>query len=86
MKHTTSLMTAAAALASAVLLVACGGGSSDAAPAAIDAVPDSASASPEGMVAYLGELAKALPDEREPLDIAGWKPPTSETAEPVALQ
>jgi hypothetical protein len=85
MKHTTSLMTAVAALASAVLLVACGGGS-DAAPGAIDAVPDSASASPEGMVAYLGELAKALPDDREPLDIAGWKPPTSETAEPIVLR
>ena len=85
MKHSTSLMTAAAALVSALLLVACGGGG-DAALAAIDAVPDSASAAPEGMVAYLGELAKALPDDREPLDIAGWKPPTSETAEPVALQ
>jgi hypothetical protein len=85
MKHSTSLMTAAAALASAVLLVACGGGS-DAPPAAIEVVPDSAGASPEGMVAYLRELAKALPDDREPLDIAGWKPPTSETAEPVALQ
>jgi hypothetical protein len=85
MKHTTSLMTALAALASAVLLVACGGGS-DAPPQAIDAVPDSASASPEGMVAYLGELAKALPDDREPLDIAGWKPPTSETAEPIVLR
>lgn len=85
MKHSTSLMTAAAALVSALLLVACGGGG-DAALAAIDAVPDSASASPEGMVAYLDQLAKALPDDREPLDIAGWKPPTSETAEPVALQ
>jgi hypothetical protein len=81
MKKSTLLLIAAAG----ALLVACGGGS-DAPPAAIDAVPDSASASPEGMVAYLGELAKALPDDREPLDIAGWKPPTSDTAEPVALQ
>ena len=81
MKKSTLLLIAAAG----ALLIGCGGGS-DAPPAAIDAVPDSASASPEGMVAYLGELAKALPDDREPLDIAGWKPPTSETAEPVALQ
>ena len=78
-------MTAALALVSALLLVACGGGG-DAALAATDAVPDSASASSEGMVAYLDQLAKALPDDREPLDIVGWKPPTSETAEPVALQ
>ena len=81
MKKSTLLLIAAAG----ALLIG-GGGGSDAPPAAIDAVPDSASASPEGMVAYLGELAKALPDDREPLDIAGWKPPTSETAEPVALQ
>jgi hypothetical protein len=77
-------MTALAALASAVLLVACGGGS-DAAPSPIDAVPDSASASPEGMVAYLDALAKSLPDDREPLAIAGWAPPLSETAEPSPL-
>jgi hypothetical protein len=81
MKKSTLLLIAAAG----ALLVACGGGS-DAPPAAIDAVPDSASASPEGMVAYLGELAKALPDEREPLDIAAWMPPASETAEPIELR
>ena len=81
MKTSTLLLIVAAG----TLLVACGGGS-DAPPAAIDAVPDRASASPEGMVAYLGELAKALPDDREPLDIAGWKPPTSETAEPIVLR
>jgi hypothetical protein len=81
MKKSTLLLIAAAG----ALLIACGGGS-DAPPAATDAVPDGASASPEAMAAYLGELAKALPDDREPLDIAAWMPPTSETAEPIALQ
>ena len=71
------------AACSAALLAACGGGGS--APAAVDAVPASASQSPEGMVAYLLALSKDTPDDREPLDVSGWSPPRSDTTEPQPL-
>ena len=82
MTKTSTLLVAAAACA---LLAGCGGG--DGAPAAspLDAVPASANASPEGMAAYLKSLAREQPDDREPLDLAGWAPPASETAEPAAI-
>ena len=71
------------AACSAALLAACGGGGS--APAAADAIPASASQSPEGMVAYLLALSKDTPDDREPLDVSGWSPPRSDTTEPQPL-
>ena len=81
MTKTSTLLMAAAACA---LLAGCGGGGAPAA-SPLDAVPASANASPEGMAAYLKSLAREQPDDREPLDLAGWAPPVSETAEPVAI-
>ena len=82
MTKTSTLLMAAAACARLA-----GGGGGAGAPGAspLDAVPASANASPEGMAAYLKSLAREQPDDREPLDLAGWAPPASETAEPAAI-
>lgn len=67
-------------------LTACGGGGGDApAPAPTDSVPDSASASSAGMVAWLKRLAGMAPDDEEALDATRFAPPRLEDAEPEAL-
>jgi hypothetical protein len=84
MNHRTLIVAAAAAL----LLAACGGGGNgvDDVPAASDAVPDSASASVEGMVRWMKALAAEDNEGREPLDAARFAPPKPDDAEPVALR
>jgi len=74
-------------------LPACGGGSSDTAqsapqPQPQDGVPASASTSVQGLNAWMKPLvavAAAVVDAMEPMDVSGFKPPTSETDEPDPL-
>ncbi len=86
----------AALSASAVLLLAAcgggGGGGTDVAmpqpPAAApqlaptDAVPSSANASAQGLVAYLKALAGDRSETKEPVDLTNFSPVRSETASP----
>ena len=78
-----------AALCAAAMLAACGGGGGDAAappaPAATVEVPGSASASVDGLVAYLKELVASAADMLEPVDVSAVTPPASETAEPTTV-
>lgn len=78
-----------AVFTAAALLAGCGGGGSDATPvpppAATDAVPDSASASAQGLKSYLMALSRLLPEDAEPLDLSGFAPQTSDDAEPEAV-
>jgi len=71
------------------LLSACGGGSDDAPspapPAATDAVPDSASASAAGLKDYLMALSTMLVEDKEPVDLSRFTPPTPEDTEPEPL-
>jgi len=74
--------TLIALFSSVALLSGCGGGSDAPPPAAADAVPDSASASAKGLMSYLSDLATMLVDNKEPLDLSGFAPKTSEDSEP----
>lgn len=70
-------------VATAAVLAACGGGGgSDAPPPVTAAVPDSASQSAAGLAGYLTALSTASADDKEPVDISNFAPPTSETTEP----
>jgi hypothetical protein len=77
-------------VAAAALLAACGGGGSDTPvpappppmPGPLDAVPPSASASVQGMVSYLSTLSAQKPEDKEPVDVSGFTPPTSDDTEP----
>ncbi|HSW07511.1 hypothetical protein [Aquabacterium sp.] len=94
MKKTLSLSFALAAVA---LMSGCfGGGDDDApmpappppAPAPPDplaAVPDSATQSTDGLVAYLKTLSTNSSETREPIDLNRVTLPQSDTAEPAAL-
>jgi hypothetical protein len=76
-------ITLASALATGLALGACGGGDDNvAAPAATDAVPDSASQSIAGFVSYLKELVMSSADLLEPVDVSTVTPPVDETSEP----
>jgi len=72
---------------SAALVAGCGGGG-DAPPAfdPTEAVPDSASASAAGLVAYLRQLTALLVDDKEPVDLSRFAPMRVEDAEPEALR
>ena len=72
---------------SAALMAGCGGGG-DASPAAdpTEAVPDSASASPAGLVAYLRQLTALLVEDKEPVDLSRFAPVLEDDAEPEALR
>ena len=68
-------------------LAGCGGGGSTPVPpppppAAIDEIPPSASASTLGLKNYLSDLSTMTVDNKEPLDLSSFLPPTSDTAEP----
>jgi uncharacterized membrane protein YfcA len=67
-------------------LSGCGGGGSTPVPApppaAIDAIPPSASASTLGLKNYLSDLSTMTVDTKEPLDLGSFLPPTSDTTEP----
>ena len=73
---------------SVALLSGCGGGSDDSVPpapsvpSATDAVPGSASTSAAGMKAYLADLGTMLVEDKEPVDVSSFAPPTDEDAEP----
>ncbi len=76
---------AAAALAAA--LSACGGGGGDGTgtPTA-PSVPDSASQSVTGMLAFLATLVGSDSDAQEPLDLATFAPPRPDDADAQALK
>ena len=72
---------------SVALLSGCGGGGGSGdmpapAPSATDAVPASASASAAGMKAYLADLGTMLVEDKEPVDVSSFAPPTAEDDEP----
>ncbi len=84
MNKSTVLMFASAAL----LLAACGSGGSDdpvVAPVA-DEVPDTASASPAGMAAWMTDLSVNPSETKEPLVATRFMPPTPDDAEPETLK
>ncbi|MEW6704512.1 MAG: hypothetical protein AB1430_06640 [Pseudomonadota bacterium] len=71
----------------AALLSACGGGGGTDAPAPaqpgpLEQVPGSASQSSAGMTGYLRALGALTPEDREPVDIGNFTPPTVDDAEP----
>lgn len=72
----------------AAMLSACGGGGDDSPPPTPPAtveVPGSASASVDGLIAYLKELVASAADMLEPVDVSAVTPPGSETAEPTTV-
>lgn len=69
-----------------VFVTACGGGNDTTPVAATDAVPDSASQSAAGMTAWMKALSNDPTEVKEPLDVARFAPPASETAEPETVQ
>ena len=76
------------ALCIAAMLAACGGGGDDSPPPAPPAtveVPGSASASVDGLIAYLKELVASAADMLEPVDVSAVTPPGSEAAEPAPV-
>lgn len=72
--------------AATVLLGACGGGGRDDDPVApadpLAAVPESASQSSAGLVAYLWMLVNNKSETREPVTLDGFNPPRPENTEP----
>lgn len=78
---------ALAVLATATLLAACGGGSDNPPPQARDPleVPAAANASAAAMVNFLGALPTESVNDREPVSVDSFAPPTSETDEPVPV-
>lgn len=75
-----------ASVAAAFLLSACfGGDDNNSTPAATSQVPDSASATVVGFIAYLAALVVSDADTLEPVDTSSVTPPTDDTSEPVAI-
>ena len=73
-----------ALLATAALVSACGGGGQgDAAVAAVDPIPASASATTLGFTSFVAGLVSS--ETAEPLELGSLVPPTSEVDEPVAV-
>ena len=77
-------------LAASLALAGCfgGGGDDEAAPTPVDPltmVPDSALQNAAATVDYQKLLSKLLSETREAIDVSGVVLPTSETAEPVAV-
>jgi hypothetical protein len=71
--------------AATVLLGACGGGRDDdpaPPPDPLAAVPESASQSSAGLVAYLWMLANNKSETREPVALDGFSPPQPDNTEP----
>lgn len=79
MKKLTALVFGAA-----VALAACGGSSEDTSPPTSQ-VPDSASASVGGFIAYLQALVASSADMFEPVDISAVMPPRDETSAPQVI-
>ena len=74
--------TLLAALAAAALLAACGGGDSSQPPPPTSQVPDVASQSVPGFIAYLKALVASAADMLEPVDTSTVTPPSDDAAEP----
>lgn len=76
-----------AAMAATALLAACGGGSDGPPPQARDPleVPAAANASAAAMVNFLGGLPSESVNDREPVSVDSFAPPTIETDEPVPV-
>ena len=77
-------------LCAAAMLAACGGGGDDSppptpTPPATVEVPGSASASVDGLIAYLKELVASAADMLEPVDVSAVTLPGSETTEPTPV-
>jgi len=82
MKHTPLW----ASIAAAVLLAACGGGGDNAAARDPDAMADMPASAGASVQAFHSALARLPSNERaNPLDLEQVVAPTSETAEPIAL-
>jgi len=79
----------AISLCAVTMLAACGGGGGGGeespATAPAEQVPDSASQSTDGLVAYLRTLLAASADALEPVDVSTFTPMASETAEPEVV-
>lgn len=73
------------ALLAGLGLVACGssGGHEPAAPAAVDAVPATATLDGRSFTQFVGSLMAA--DDREPLPLDRVTPPTSDSDEPLPV-
>jgi hypothetical protein len=69
----------------AALLAACGGGDDNNPPPPTAQVPQSASASVGGFIAYLQALIVSAADTLEPVDVGGVTPPTDDAVEPQAV-
>jgi len=84
MKHSLTLISL---FSSVAMLSACGGGGGGAAPApaATDAVAPEASQSPAGLKKYLAELAAMPVEDKEPVDLSSFTPPTADDTEPEPL-
>ncbi len=74
------------AAAAAVVLAACGGGSDPPPPGPAEAIPETASQSSQGLVAYLEALSTVPADDREPLALDRFTPPAPEDTEPEPLK
>ncbi|MED5619302.1 hypothetical protein [Ideonella sp. BN130291] len=77
----------AQAFAAAALVSACGGGGDSPAPAPappgpLEAVPPSASESTAGMASYLATLNTLTPEDKEPVDVSSFNPPSPDNTEP----
>ncbi len=70
----------------AVLTSACGGGNDSAPPAATDAVPEAASQSATGLIAWITAMTQDATEVKEGLDMAPLSAPVVEDAEPEALK
>ncbi|HEX6704457.1 MAG TPA: hypothetical protein VF169_06825 [Albitalea sp.] len=86
MMHKRILITL---FSSAAMLSACGGGGGGEAPAPApsptDAVPDSASASMAGMKSYLMDLSTMQVEDKEPVDLSRFAPPSADDSEPETI-
>ena len=85
MRTQQRLWVFAASLAAAGVLAACGGDNFQAPPPATSQVPDSASQSVQGFIAYLQALVVSSADMLEPVDTSMVTAPTDETSEPVVV-
>ena len=74
----------AAVTALGLALAACGGNNNDT-PPVTSQVPDSASQSIAGFIAYLKELVVSSADMFEPVDVSTVTAPADETSEPDPL-
>lgn len=76
---------AIAVLVLSATLAACGGGGGGSVELPTDTVPDSASASVGGMLAWLKKVTGLAQDSAEALDASSFAPPRPDDSEPETL-